>query len=162
MYKAKRFEELDGFVTNFAAGEVGAGWEKLVGGLEISAHDELTKALHPIAWVTNLTFEDRCEATCCPQCGQSMDVQWRNDNGTRVVETVKCKVHGEQPPTLNTNWFNRVYVIRGQEITARVLRLKHAAIVSSRDDKAPADCTIPLAAWKAKFESKGEETGIVL
>lgn len=162
MYKVKRFEEFDGFVTNFAPGEIGAGWEKLVGGLEISAYDETSRAIHAIAWVTNMTFEDRCEATVCPKCGVSMLVDWVNDNGKRVVRQVRCQEHGEQPPALNTKWFSRIYQIRGQEITARVLRLKHAIIVSQRLDKPAEECTIPLSAWRAKFESKGDETGIKL
>jgi ATP-dependent DNA ligase len=162
MFKVKRFEEIDGFVTGFAPGDPGSGWEKVIGGLEISAYDESTRALHPIAWVTNLSFEDRAEATVCPVCSQQMQVDWHNDNGKRVILGVECREHGVQAPALNQKWFNRVYVIRGQEITARVLRLKHAVIVSERNDKAPEDCTIPLAAWRAKFESKAGETGITL
>lgn len=162
MWKVKRFEELDAFVTNFAPGDVGSGWEKVVGGLEVSCHDETTGALHPVAWVTNLAFEDRVAATVCSQCGQPMIVDWANESGKRVIKSVKCSSHGEQAPALNPRWFNRVYVIRGQEITARVLRLKHAAIISIRHDKDPDTCTIPLAAWRAKFEAKGGETGISL
>lgn len=162
MFKVKRFEEIDGFVTGFASGEIGAGWEKLVGGLEISAFDETSRALHAVAWVTNLTFEQRCEATVCPECGIPMVVSWVNDDGKRKVQDVHCKEHGTQSPALNKDWYNRVLVIRGQEITARVLRLKHATIVSERHDKPVDECTIPLAAWRAKFEAKGGETGLIL
>jgi ATP-dependent DNA ligase len=162
MYKVKRFEELDAFVTGFAPGDAGAGWEKMIGGLEVSCFDETSRALHPVAWVTNLSFDERCEATCCALCGEAMVVQWKNDNGKRVVEWVKCTQHGEQKPTLNKTWYNKVLVVRGQEITARVLRLKHAAIVSERNDKPVEECTINLASWKAKFDSKGAETGVTL
>lgn len=162
MYKVKRFEELDLFVTGFAPGETGAGWEKLVGGLEVSGYCETTNSLHPTAWVTNMTLEDRIQATCCPKCGVPMTVQTRNENGKRVVEWVKCLEHGEQPPQLNIAWMNRVFVVRGQEITARVLRLKHATIISERHDKEPTECKVPLATWRAKFESKGDETGVQL
>lgn len=164
MYKVKRFEELDLFVTGFAPGEPGAGWEKLVGGLEMSGYCETSNAIHPTAWVTNMTFEERCAATVCPQCSYPMVVQWRNVDGKRIVENVECVHggHGQQTPSLEPTFMNRVYVVRGQEITARVLRLKHAVIVSSRDDKAPEDCRVPLAMWRAKFESKGDETGVQL
>lgn len=162
MYKAKRFEEVDGFVTNFAPGDEGAGWEKVVGGLEISAYDETTRQIHAVAWVTNLSFEDRMAATVCPRCGKNLTIKWENVDGKRVIQSVECAEHSEVPPALNMKWFNKVYVIRGQEVTARVLRLKHAAIISERDDKAPEDCTIPLSAWRAKFEAKGGETGVTL
>jgi ATP-dependent DNA ligase len=162
MYKVKRFEEVDGFVTSFQPGDQGSGWEKVIGGLEVSAYDELSKQLHAVAWVTNLSFEQRVDATVCSSCGKPMKVDWENQAGKRVITQVSCQDCGEQPPALNKDWFNRVLVVRGQELTARVLRLKHAAIVSDRNDKAPEDCTIPLAKWRAKFMSKGEETGVVL
>jgi hypothetical protein len=162
MFKVKRFEELDAFVTNFAPGDAGAGWEKMVGGLEVSCFDEVSRAIHPVAWVTNLAFEQRCEATCCLRCGTPMKVDWKNDNGKRVVTDVKCVSCGDTKITLNKDWFNKVLVVRGQEITARVLRLKHAAIISDRNDKPVEECTINLAAWKAKFDGKAAETGISL
>lgn len=162
MFKVKRFEEIDGFVTGFAAGDVGAGWEKMVGALEVSCFDETSRAVHPAAWVTNMTFEQRCAITACPQCGHSMNVEWENQNGKRVVTKVHCAEHGDQPPTLIKSWYNRVLIVRGQEFTARVFRLKHATIISERNDKPIEECTLNLAAIKAKFEGKAGETGISL
>lgn len=162
MFKVKRFEEIDGFVTGFAPGDVGAGWEKMVGALEVSCYDEVTRAVHPSAWVTNMTFDQRCEITVCPQCGVSMVVSWVNDNGKRVVQDVLCKEHGTQPPALHKDWFNKVLLVRGQEFTSRVFRLKHATIISERNDKPVEECTINLAAIRAKFEGKAAETGITL
>jgi hypothetical protein len=110
-----------------------------------------------------MTLEDRIAATACPFCKRAVVAETANVDGKRTVLSVKCLEHGDiVNPDLNPDWLRKVYVVRGMEFTARVLRLFQARIISERNDKAPEDCTIDLAAVMAKFEAKGEETGVRL
>lgn len=181
MYKVKRFEELDLFVTGYVRSNEDAGWANLIGALELSAYvegseqgdSEIARAFgfvgerstHVAACAGNMTLDDRIAATACKTCGRPVHAVTENVNGKRIVQFVDCREHGPMTPDtikLNDTWLNKVYVVRGMEFTARVYRLFQARLISERNDKAPEDCTIDLKAIQAKFDAKGAETGIVL
>lgn len=156
MFKAKRFEEFDAFVTGFKPGEEEGGWELLVGALEFSCVTESGQN-HPIAFCSNLTLEDRKLATRCGNCRAVLSVNDVNLDGKRRIMGTKCTGCAAEnpPPVMNLEWKNRVAEIRGQEFTSRVFRLKHATIERWRvgaDGKTPEECVINLAIIKARFE----------
>jgi ATP-dependent DNA ligase len=157
MYKAKRFEDVDAFVTGGERGEEGKGWELLIGNLEFSAHTETGK-VWMVAKTSNLTLEQRIDATVCGQCGGALDVANENQDGKRVVTGTRCKTcnRNNPPPELNPAWRRRCAAIRGQEWTARVYRLKHAVVerwrTEGEDAKKPEECTVNLADIQRRFE----------
>lgn len=168
MYKVKKFEEHDLFVTGFVKADEDKGWDRLIGGLELSAWNvgpDGNRSLHLAAVPINMTLEERIAATSCRHCGERVVAVTANDLGKRVVVSVDCATHGVMAPDsigLHSSMLNRVYVVRGQEFSARVFRLKHAVVMSERFDKDPDSCEIDLASIQAKFDSKGSETGIKL
>jgi len=112
--KVKRRREHDAFVSGFKPGEVGSGWEMLVGALEFTVNLK-DGGTHVIGFATNLPLETRKAIT--------------------VLENGK--------PTLHQDWYNRVAEISGQDISARELRLSHCTIDRWRegiDGKQPEDC----------------------
>lgn len=162
MFKQKRFEEVDAFVTGAEQGEKDKGWERLIGNLEFSCYTENGKR-HMVAKCSNMTLEERIDVTVCGQCGGALDVKHENVDGKRVVHGTTCKSCArENPiPALNPEWRNRVAAIQGQEFTARVYRLKHAFIDRWRtvgvDSKPIEECTINLQQIQRRFEAAVEE-----
>lgn len=156
MYKNKRHEEVDAFVTGFDPADEDKGWFGLVGNLRLSCYTE-TGALHEVAYPANLELADRIDATVCGNCGSALDVRHENRDGKRVVVTIRCIACGkDRPPVaLAKHWKDKVFEVKGQEMTSRVWRLKHACLVRERvgaDGKRPEDCTINLGNIKARFE----------
>lgn len=157
MYKVKRFEEVDAFVSGGNPGEAGKGWERLIGDIEFSAYTETGK-IHMVAKPSNLELSARIEATVCGNCGGALDVSHENQGGKRVILGTKCTQCSRiNPlPVLNPAWKKRVACIQGQEWTARVFRLKHAFIERWRfegvDAKAAEDCKINLRDVQHRFE----------
>lgn len=164
MYKAKRFEEVDAFVTGFDPAKEEKGWIGLVGNLRVSCYTE-TGALHEVAYPANLTLEDRIDATCCGKCNGKLDVKHDNVDGKRVVLDINCTECGAHRPipALSKHWYGKVFEIRGQEWTARVYRLKHAFIERERkgvDGKDQKECTVNLKDIKHRFERVSVEAEI--
>lgn len=160
MYKVKRFEEVDAFVTAGERGEEDKGWHMLIGALVFSAYTE-TGSLHEVAKCTGISFEERCNATVCAGCNTPVTVSHENQDGKRVVldtRCIKCNIYSPTP-TLNPQFLNRTAEIKGQEWSARCLRLSHATIEKWRDNngpdgKRPEDCKIDLSLIKSRFESE--------
>jgi len=112
--KVKRRREHDAFVSGFKPGEKGSGWEKLVGALEFTVNLK-GGGTHVIGYGTNIPLETRKEITVL-------------ENGQ---------------PTLRKDWYNKVFEISGQDISARELRLSHCTIDRLRegvDAKLPEEC----------------------
>lgn len=156
MYKLKRYEEVDAFVTGANPGKKDKGWQLLIGDLEFSAFTETGKR-HMVAKCANMPLEERIEASMCAKCGGEQDVSHDNVGGKRVILGTKCKSCGAENPgsVLNPAFLNRVACITGQEWTARVYRLKHAVIerwrTSGEDAKNPQDCTVNLKLVQRRF-----------
>lgn len=180
MYKWKRFEEVDCFVTGFEEGDPESGWKGLVGALQFSCYRDtadISKGKHMVAVCSNLTLEQRKEMSICTKClwgaptlsgqawnarEQQLEVIVVNDDGHNRVTSVKCPVHGDFPGvTLKPNWFKRVAAVKGQEWTPRVFRLKHAVIdrwrIQGADSKSPLDCGVDLQAIQARWEKADAE-----
>jgi hypothetical protein len=155
MYKNKRREDIDAFVTGFDPGDAKAGWDGLIGNLRLSCYTE-TGSKHEVAYPANLTMEDRIAASSCALCQNPLTVETDNVEGKRVVKSIRC-VHcnkNRPPVTLTASWFNKVFEVVGQEYTSRVWRLKHAFIDHERvgaDGKSPEECIINLADIQARF-----------
>lgn len=166
MFKCKRFEEVDCWVSGFQEGYEDQGWKGLIGALEFSAYTD-RGAIHMVAVCSNLTLADRISVSHCAKCArenkvQPLDVVVVNDDGHNRVTSVSCKEHGEFPGVvLNPSWYDRVAAIRGQEYTPRVFRLKHANVerwrVDGVDSKPKAQCTVDLKAVQARWEQKSDE-----
>lgn len=157
MYKLKRREEVDAFVTHSHPGDKDAGWHLLVGDIVFSSFTESGK-LHEVAYCSNLTLEQRIEASRCGKCGGELLVQHDNVDGKRVVQGTTCKACGlvnGGSATLNPAWMGRVACIVGQEWTARVFRLKHAVIerwrTEGEDAKSKHECKIDLKVVQMRF-----------
>lgn len=156
MYKDKRHEEVDAFVTGFDPADEKAGWIGLVGNLRMSCFTE-TGAKHEVAYPANLELADRIAATVCSKCDSALDVKTANVDGKRVVQDITCTGCGAHrpPPSLAKSWYGTVWEVRGQEYTSRVWRLKHAFLERRRvgaDGKSPDECVINLKQIQARFE----------
>lgn len=156
MFKAKRFEEVDAFVTGYLPAEEDSGWRGLIGSLEFSCLTETGK-VHAIAFVSNISLEERKAATVCGRCGSKLLIKDDNVAGKRVVTYVHCeKCNVDYPePKLDPEYIDRVAEIRGQEFTARVYRLKHATLERWRegvDGKRKEDCKISFKDITARFD----------
>jgi ATP-dependent DNA ligase len=160
MYKVKRFEEVDAWVSGFQMGDEASGWRGLVGALEFSCHTETGK-IHMVAVCSNLTLEDRKAISCCARCASEgsgekpLLIEVVNDDGHNRVTHATCPRHGDFPgAVLRSDWYNRVAEVRGQEFAVRVFRLTHAVIERWRepgaDGKTPAECKINLAEIQAR------------
>lgn len=164
MYKAKRFEEVDAFVSGMLEGDEDKGWLGLVGSLEFSCYTETGKK-HPVAFCSNIPLEDRKAATVSRCCGEPVKVNDQNVGGKRVVISVQCPKCGMSPPqpAINPAWLGRVAEVRGQEYTARVFRLKHATIERWRsgvDGKSPQECKISLKDIQRRFTNAPERVDL--
>lgn len=167
MYKVKRFEEVDAFVTGFQEGYEDQGWRGLIGALEFSCFTE-SGAKHMVAVCANLSLEERLSVSHCAKChnlglgSTLLRVSVINDAGHNRVTNIECHVHGAYPgAVLDPTWYNRVAEVRGQEWTPRVFRMKHANIerwrTSGVDGKNPEDCKINFKAIQARWEAKSED-----
>jgi len=161
MYKAKRVEEVDCFVVGGEPGDEDAGWKLLIGNLNMSCITETGK-VHMVARVSNLTLEDRIDASVCGKCAGKLSVRHENVAGKRKVLGTSCLSCGavDPVPALNSKWMRRVAEVHGQEWTARVYRLKHAFVERWRegaDGKAPEDCKVNLAQVQRRFENASLE-----
>lgn len=158
MYKLKRYDEVDAFVTGFSPGKKGKGWELLVGDLEFSCYTETGKR-HMVAKCSNFPLEDRIDMSHCATCGSPLNVNHDNVKGKRVILGTTCTgchlVDGGA--VLNASWLNRVACVQGQEWTARVYRLKHATIERWRthgeDAKSQSECTVNLKDIQHRFQA---------
>lgn len=165
MFKKKRFEEVDAWVSGFQEGYEDQGWKGLIGALEFSCYTE-RGLLHMVAVCSNLTLEDRLAVSHCAKCAREnkvvpLDVTVINDDGKNRVTSVKCKDHGDFPGVvMDPTWYDRVAEIRGQEWTPRVFRLKHANIERWRfqgvDSKSKDQCKVDLKGIQSRWEEKEE------
>lgn len=156
MQKAKRFEEVDAFVSGFEPGDQESGWFGLVGSLIFSCYLENSGNTHEVAKCSNLDLQQRIDASVCGNCGGKLDVKHDNVNGKRVILGTSCsQCKANRPsPALAQHWYKRVFEVKGQEWTARVFRLKHAVMERERvgvDGKSPKECTINLRDIQERF-----------
>jgi len=156
MFKYKRREEIDAFVTGFSQGKKGKGWELLIGDIEFSCFTELGK-VHMVAKCSNLTLEKRIEASICRECSCILDVRHDNIDGKRTILGTSCTGCGvkDAGAALNPQWYDRVAEVSGQEWTAKVYRMKHAVIekwrITGEDRKDKDECKVNLQQVKQRF-----------
>lgn len=157
MYKLKRREEIDAFVTGANPGKKDKGWELLIGDLEFSAYTESGK-IHMVAKCSNMTIDERIKCSVCVHCGIPLKVDHGNISGKHVICSTFCTGCGRANAgaALNPEYLNRCAEITGQEWTARVYRLKHAVIerwrVTGEDAKSPDECHINLKNIQQRFQ----------
>lgn len=121
--KVKEWSEYDGIVTGWLPSSEGKGYTNLIGSLEVSAYDE-NNVLHPIACVSPRSLEERKSLTQINNSGQV----------------------GLKPEALG-----RVVTVRGREWSGKSIRLKHAVLLTWREDKSPEDCIINFNTIKSKL-----------
>lgn len=155
-YKAKRFEEIDAFVSGFLPGDEDSGWRGLVGSLEFSCYTKTGK-IHSVAFISNVALSTRKQISICAKCGTTLNVKDENIDGKRRVTLVRCDQCDVDYPEvgLHPAWLGRCGEIRGQEYTARVYRLKHATLERWRmgvDGKSENECVIDFENIRKRFE----------
>lgn len=108
-------DTIDAFVTGFSLGEVGSGFENLIGSLDLSiilVNDDGTEYQHLICRAPNIPLEDRKKMT----------------------------VNNGEGPTLDKKWMGQVFEVDGQAISPKALRLTHPRILRHRPDKSADQC----------------------
>ena len=116
---------------DFKLGEPGSGYENLVGALEFSCYDEKTGKPVVVGQASNIELETR--------------KRWTSSKGGK--------------PVLADEVYGKVAEIRGQEFSARNLRLVHCNIMRWRegaDAKSQDECTINMDAVRSRFETGSE------
>ncbi|OGF44761.1 MAG: hypothetical protein A2536_09445 [Candidatus Firestonebacteria bacterium RIFOXYD2_FULL_39_29] len=122
--KVKEWSEYDGIITGWLPSTEGKGYENLIGSLEVSAYDE-NRILRPIACVSPRSLEERKSLTQINNSGQV---------------------------GLKADILGKVVTVRGREWSGKSIRLKHAVLLTWREDKSPEDCAINFNTIKSKLE----------
>jgi len=128
IFKKKRFETMDGFITGSVPGDKGI--KGLLGAFKVSCYDEQGN-IHEFA-----------------------AAQPRHD-GLEKRESIEFRKQVSGPPddkgdgTLNPEWLNQCVEVRGQEVHVKTLRFRHATILRLRPDKTPKDCVNDFSKWRS-------------